>query len=143
MMLALYKSLVRPHLDYCIQAWRPYLIKDVDSIEKVQRRATKMIEGLKNLSYEERLREVKLTTLETRKIRADMVEVYKIVKGLEGLKIDEFFDLIKASCTRGHQYKMYKKGFKLNYGKFSFGNRVVNEWNTLTEFVVSATSINE
>src|SRR2546425_11966052 len=102
-----------------------------------------MIEGLKNLSYKERLREVKITTLETRRIGADMVEVYKIVKGLEGLKIEEFFDLIKASNTRSHPYKMYKKGFKLNNGKFSFGNRVVNEWNALTEFVVSAPSINE
>ena len=49
--LSLYKSLVQPHLDYCIQVWRPYLQKDIDVMEKVQRRATGMVEGLKGLSY--------------------------------------------------------------------------------------------
>jgi ribonuclease P/MRP protein subunit RPP40 len=145
-MLALYKSLVRPHLDYCIQAWRPYLKKDIDKIEKVQRRASKLIEGLKDLTYEERMRELKLTSLETRRIRADMIEVYKIINGLEGLKSEDFFDFVdlrKGSSTRGHKYKMYKKRFRSNFGKFSFGNRVVNEWNILTDFVVSAGNINE
>src|SRR5437867_6286166 len=60
-MLILYKSLVRPHLDYCIQAWRPYLKKDVETLERVQRRATRMVEGLENLSYEDRLIKMKLT----------------------------------------------------------------------------------
>ena len=76
-MLTLYKSLVRPHLDYCIQAWRPYLKKDIETLERVQRRVTRMVEGLKNLSYEDRLRKMNLTTLETRRTRADMIEVYK------------------------------------------------------------------
>ena len=63
-MLLLYKSLVRPHLDYCIQVWRPYLQKDIDILEKVQRRATRMVEGFKGLSHEERLKRLHLTTLE-------------------------------------------------------------------------------
>src|SRR6184192_380142 len=53
-MLTLYKSLVRPHLDYCVQAWRPYLKKDIEALERMKRRATRMVEGLKNLSYEDR-----------------------------------------------------------------------------------------
>ena len=80
--LRLYKCLVRPHLDYCAQAWRPHLQKDIDILEKVQRRATRMIEGFSKMSYEDRLRELGLTTLETRRIRGDLLEVFKIVKGL-------------------------------------------------------------
>ena len=74
----LYKALVKPHLDYCMQAWRPHLRKDIDRLEKIQRRATKLVEGLTNCKYEDRLKELGLTTLETRMIRADMIEIYKI-----------------------------------------------------------------
>src|SRR6266568_6039490 len=66
----LYKSLVRPHLDYCVQAWRPYLNKDIATLERVQRRATKMIETCKNKSYIERLSFLNLTSLETRRLKA-------------------------------------------------------------------------
>ena len=79
-MLPLYKSIVRPHLDYCVQAWRPHR-KDIDKLEKVQRRATKMVEGLEGYSYRDRLRILGLTTLETRFLRADLIEVFKILKG--------------------------------------------------------------
>ena len=80
--LPLYKSIVRPHLDYCVQAWRPHYRKDVNKLEKVQRRATKMVEGLEGYSYEDRLRILGLTTLETRFLRADLIEVFKILRGL-------------------------------------------------------------
>ena len=82
-MMTLYKSLVRPHLEYCVQAWRPHLKKDIEKIEKVQRRATRMMMGREVLDYESRLKRVGLTTLETRRLRADMLEVYKIMNGME------------------------------------------------------------
>ena len=81
--MKLYKSLVRPHLDYCIQAWRPHLTKDIELLEKVQRRATKLIRDCKALSYKERLEKVNLTTLEIRRERADMIEVWKIVNDID------------------------------------------------------------
>ena len=65
LMIPLYKTIIRPHLEYCIQAWRPYRKKDIDVLERVQRRATKMIQKLRNISYEMRLKECGLTTLET------------------------------------------------------------------------------
>jgi len=142
-MMRLYKALVRPHLDYCIQAWRPHLQKDIDVIEKVQRRATRMIDGLKDLEYEERLKIVGLTTLETRRSRADMLEVFKIMKEFEGLKEENFFERRREMGFRGHQYTLFKKRFRTNLGKFSFGNRVVNNWNNLPENVVLAGTINE
>ena len=79
-MLPLYKSIVRLHLDYCVQAWRPYYMQD--KLEKVQRRATKMVEGLEVYSYSDRLRILGLTTLETGFLRAGLIEVFKILQAL-------------------------------------------------------------
>ena len=101
----LYKAIVRPHLEYCIQAWRPYRKKDIDRLERIQRRATKMIPELRDLSYEERLKECGLTTLETRRLRGDQIEVFKILNGYENIDRNMFFSLKKDSRTRGHEVK--------------------------------------
>ena len=85
LIIPLYKTIVRPHLEYCIQAWRPYRKKDIDMLERVQRRATKMIPKLRNISYEMRLKECGLTTLETRRLRGDQIEVFKILTGYENI----------------------------------------------------------
>ena len=108
-MMALYKTLVGPHLEYCVQAWRPHLKKDIEKIEKVQRRATRMMMGGEVLDYESRLKRVGLTTLETRRLRADMLEVYKIMNGMEGIIEAKFFERDKGG-RRGHRFKLYKIG---------------------------------
>ena len=74
--LQLYKSLVRPLLEYWVQAWRPHLQKDINLIEKVQRRATKLIDSFRNLSYHERLLKLGITTLEARRMRGDLIEIF-------------------------------------------------------------------
>ena len=76
LIIPLYNTIVMPHLEYCIQAWRPYRKKDIDMLERVQRRATKMIPKVRNISYEMRLNECGLTTLETRRLRGDQIEDY-------------------------------------------------------------------
>jgi len=87
-MLSLYKSLVRPHVEYCISAWNPHYKKDKELIEKVQRRFTKMINNMEGQSYEERLYCLKLWTLEERRNRQDLIEVFKTCNGLSRLKIN-------------------------------------------------------
>ena len=71
---------MRPYLDYCSQAWRPYWKKDIDKLERVQSRATKMVDECKGMTYEARLKEVNLTTLETRRLQADLLEVYRLFR---------------------------------------------------------------
>ena len=102
-LVPLYKALVRPHLDYCSQAWNPHLCKDICEIEKVQRRATRMMMECKGKSYPERLKMVGITSLETRRRRADLIEVFKIVNNLHGLRFDDIF--VRAmGITRGHNF---------------------------------------
>jgi len=72
--LIIYKGFIRPHLEYAIQTWCPYQKGDIEHLEKVQRRATRLVKGYRKLSYEERLRKLGLTTLQTRRLRVDLIE---------------------------------------------------------------------
>ena len=108
MMLQLYKSMVRPHLDYASAAWSPHQKNHIDLLEKVQRRFTRMVPGLSPLPYEERLKKLKLTTLQTRRTRADLLEVFKMFSGDTKVKPEVLFERSESS-TRGHRHKLFKQ----------------------------------
>jgi ribonucleases P/MRP protein subunit RPP40 len=138
----LFKSLVRPKLEYCIQAWSPYLKKDIDMIERVQRRALKLVQEFKELSYEDRLLRAGLTTLEKRRVRGDLIQVFKIVRGFDKLNFNNFFEYSKVSYVRGHSLKFVKNRSRLDIRKHYFSQRVVNAWNKLPQHVVESVSVN-
>jgi hypothetical protein len=138
----LYKSLVRPRLEYCVQAWSPYLRKDIDKLERVQRRATKLIEGYSQLSYEDRLSKTGLISLKQRRVRGDLIQVFKMIKGFDAIKYKDYFELASSGKTRGHSYKLIKKRCIGDLRKNFFTQRVVNSWNSLPQHVVDADTIN-
>ena len=139
--ISLHCTLVRPILEYAVQSWCPYLAKDIDELEKVQHRITKLVPGLEDLPYEDRCKELKLPTLKERRLRGDLIEVYKILRGFEGTDYTKFFK-IRHSNTRGHQWKLEKKEHSggLERGGW-FSIRVINPWNKLPPKVVNAPSI--
>ena len=97
----LYKSLVRPKIEYCIQSWNPSLIKDIELLEQVQHRATKLIPEISHLPYHKRLKHLNLSTLELRRHRGNLIETFKILKGKEGIAMNSLFSL-NTSMTRGN-----------------------------------------
>src|SRR6218665_1594466 len=99
----LYKTVVTQKLAYRLQVWSPFLQQDMEKLKKVQRRATKLIQGYKYLSYEERLIRCGLTTLEKRRSRGDLIEAYKIITGKESIQWERFFELAPSKGTRGHR----------------------------------------
>ena len=99
-MLQLYKTLVRPHLEYCVQFWSPHK-KDVEALERVQRRFTRMLPGMVGRSYEERLRDLRLFLLERRRLRGDLIEAYKMIRGLDRVDSESLFLQMVMTNTRG------------------------------------------
>jgi hypothetical protein len=138
----IYKTYVRPHLEYCEQAWSPYYKKDIQHLERVQRRATKMVRGLGQKPYPVRLQALGLYSLEQRRLRGDLIETYKLLHGKENIDFQQFFQLANQSGRRGHSLKLYKQQCRLDVRKHFFSQRVVNTWNALPSNVVSAESVN-
>ena len=122
---------MRPILEYNSIIWSPCTKKEIDLIEKVQRRFTKRLRGCKSLTYEARLVRLGIPSLELRRLHLDLIYCYKLVFGLIRLDTDKFIDFSPVSATRGHAYKLYKPRCTNAVRKNFFTERVVNVWNSL------------
>ena len=141
--LMLYKTFVRPLLEYCQTVWSPYLTGDMEMLESVQRRATKIVPEIKDLTYEERLSYLGLFKLSDRRLRGDMIFMYKMINGMVDLNFSDFFVYSQnPHGTRGHNQKI-QLGVKpqTNMRKNFFTNRCVIPWNQLPTAINDAKTI--
>ena len=125
-LLKLCKTLVRPHLEYCVQFWSPYYRKDIIKLERVQKRFTKMLPGLDGLSYKERLNRLGLFSLEHMRLRDDLKEVYKITRGIDKVDSQYLFPKVGESKTREHRFKVRRERYKCAQRGNVFTQRVVS-----------------
>ncbi|BHF76966.1 hypothetical protein SprV_0502006700 [Sparganum proliferum] len=137
-----FQTFVRPHLEFAIQAWRPWTAKDFGILEKVQRRATKLVSGQWSLPYETRLANLALFPLSYRQLRGDLIQAFRIVRN-QGccLASGDFFEFATTTNLRGHPLKLRVTGARLDARKFFFSNTVVAAWNALPEDVVMSGSV--
>ena len=125
----LINSFIRPHLEYCIQAWRPFYHKSFTLLEKTFRYFTKRCPQTARLPYHERLKLLRLRSLQARFDRGDMLQTFKILRGFDSLPSDLFFSQSTYRRTRGHGFKLHSLPFRTNIRKGCFSQRVVLPWN--------------
>ena len=129
---------MRPILEYCSSVWYPMFKRDSEALERVQRRATKVLCNLRDLSYPERLFKLKLPSLVYRRRRSDLIQVYRMLHHIDDIDYTKFFKLAEGGQTRGHTLKLVKQRTASRLRQFVLGIRVVNDWNSLDESVVMA-----
>jgi hypothetical protein len=139
----LYKSMVRSHIEYGHSVWAPYRKMDSEEIERVQRRATKLVKRISGLKYSERLKCCGLPTLKYRRIRGDMIETYKILTGKYDNEVIPKLELCKSTVTRGNSFKLATHRTRYDLRKYFFSNRIVNTWNSLPDEIVTSITTNQ
>ena len=147
--LKLYCVYVRPHLEYAIQSWSPWLAQDKEVLEKVQRRALMMVSNMKGKTYAERLVEANMTTLEARRVRGDLIQMYKIMTGKDDVSPSIWFQTMAefrgtGISTRQSEgiYNIHPKESQNQVRRNFFSQRVVAPWNALPDWVKQSTSVN-
>jgi len=132
---SLYTTFVRPHLEFAVSVWSPHMQGDIDILEKVQRRATKLVPSLRKLDYEDRLKAMGLTKLELRRERGDMIQFYKLIHGIDDVNWPAVPNLtikVEPRDGRRHSYQLTRELVKSCAPRYKFfNNRIVNSWNSL------------
>ena len=139
----LYKAFIRPLIEFAVPVWSPYYKGDINILEKVQHRMTRLVPFLRKLTYDRRLEILELTTLETRRERGDLLQVFKLLNNFEKIELVNKPVLRQESITRGHNLKYERERVSyLPRHNFLF-NRSANVWNALPKDIVNSTTINE
>ena len=136
--LSLYSALVKPHLESCIQLWRPQYKKDTD--QHVQRWATKMMKGLEDISYDKGLRELGLFSLKKRRLWGEVIAALKYLKGAYKKAGEGLFTRACSNRKRGNVFKLKERRYRLDIRKKFFAMKVVRHRNRLPTQVVDAPS---
>ena len=139
----LYKSLVRPHLEYGNLVWGPFNRADQKLIERVQRRATKLVPELRHLPYQERLRRLNLPSLYHRRRRGDMITIFQIMNGGINMRPDQLFEPAVSAATRGHEMKLRKPQAASRARRNTLAVRAINDWNALPPSIILSASLNQ
>ena len=142
----LYKKYVRHHLEFSVQAWSPWFAKDIDLIEQVQKRAVNMIVGLKARTYDGKLREINLTSLHERRLRGDVIQVWKYMHK-QNPGGDKLFKMsneqhLRSSRHTSKPWNISRSDAKLEVRKNFFTVRVIDKWNSLTHEVQNSKDLN-
>ena len=138
-MLALFRSHVRPVIEYCSCVWHTGYIGDLRALETVQRRWTKRIVGMSDLEYQCRLTTLTLYSVQGRLLRADMIQCWKMFQGKCAVAPSDLFSLAPQSGTRGHRFKVCHVRPNTDVRQRSFSMRCVRRWNSLPDQVVAET----
>ena len=140
-LLNIYRSIIRPQLEYGSALWNVGYIMDTRLVERVQRRWTKAIAGMEEMPYHARLRELNLFSLQGRLLRTDMILLWKIFHGECGINPEDLFSLISNSVTRGHPFKIFVPRSNLDIRQRFFSCRVIRTWNSLSRSTVLAETV--
>ncbi len=133
--------MVRPHLDYAVQASFPYLQKDIQVIERMQRLATRCVKSSRRPTYPKRLQKLKLPSMERHFLRATLITVCKPLHGNLNLPAEEFFEPPAAGNLRGHNFKVRQPRFHLARRKAAFAVRSAVPWNRLPPHIAEAPTV--
>ena len=135
--IEMFKTYLRPSLEYNTQIWSPHLISDINMVERVQRKFTKYLPGYWNLSYVQRLNALNLQSLEERRLIFDLVLMFKIVHGAVDIDPNLLFSF-NHNPTRGHDKRVCIQYSRTNCRKYFFVNRVADRWNSLDQSIVNS-----
>jgi hypothetical protein len=141
--LQLYKTFVRPILEYSSIIWNPHTKCFIEKLERVQKRMCRMIPGLRNLPYDQQLKKLRIHSLTTRRTRYQLIMVYKMYHNIGGLNFNNFFSVVMNKRTRGHNSSLNTKFARTNYRLYYFTVQIIDMWNKLSQEGIDAPNLSQ